>query len=121
MTAAVTVLHPQRVQLSREAGWRMPPNTIKCDRTTRWGNPYRVGEPVDMKQVRRWGWVFSPGGKLIVCKDAKEAANRFGLCLAFDEAIFTFLREQLGGHNLACWCALDAPCHVDHVLRIANS
>src|SRR4051812_49296276 len=29
-----------RVQLSRRAGWRMPPNTVKVDRTTQWGNPF---------------------------------------------------------------------------------
>lgn len=116
----IITLHPTRVQLMRTTGWRMPENTVKCDRTSRWGNPYVVGEPVDMKQVRRWGWVFSPQGKLIVCKSAKEAAERFGLCLAFDDAIKPFLREQLGGKNLACWCAPDGPCHVDHVLRWAN-
>lgn len=35
---------PERVQLSRRKGWRMPPNTVKVARPTRWGNPVRVGE-----------------------------------------------------------------------------
>ncbi len=30
------------------------------------------------------------------------------------------LREQLAGHDLACWCSLDQPCHADVLLRIAN-
>ena len=38
---------PIRIQLSRRKGWRMPPNTVKVDRTTKWGNFYRIGEPVD--------------------------------------------------------------------------
>ena len=34
---------PRRVQLSRAKGWRMPPNTVKVDRTTKWGNPFKIG------------------------------------------------------------------------------
>src|SRR5690606_3378888 len=33
----------ERVQLRRSKGWRMPPNTVKVDRTTKWGNPFVVG------------------------------------------------------------------------------
>jgi len=28
--------------------------------------------------------------------------------------------SPLRGKNLACWCALDAPCHADVLLEIAN-
>lgn len=35
---------PQRVQLSRKAGWKMPPNTMKVDRSTKWGNPFPIGK-----------------------------------------------------------------------------
>src|SRR5690606_7826441 len=37
----------ERVQLSRRKGWRMPPNTVKVDRSTRWGNPYQAGQDGD--------------------------------------------------------------------------
>ena len=40
----VVPLVPQRVQLSRAKGWRMPPNTVKVDRPTRYGNPFRDSE-----------------------------------------------------------------------------
>lgn len=33
---------PERVQLRRVAGWRMPPNTRSVARPSRWGNPFRV-------------------------------------------------------------------------------
>ena len=48
-------------------------------------------------------------------------------------AIQRFIEEQipvlevegalplLRGHNLACWCGLDEPCHVDVLLRLANT
>lgn len=29
-------------------------------------------------------------------------------------------REQLRGKNLACWCPLDAPCHADVLLAMAE-
>ena len=31
---------PQRIQLQRTKGWRMPPNTRKVDRSTSFGNPF---------------------------------------------------------------------------------
>ena len=36
---------PERVQLSRRPGWRMPPNTVKVARPSAWGNPFVVGKP----------------------------------------------------------------------------
>ena len=35
---------PARIQLRRAKGWRMPENTVKVDRSTPWGNPFKVGE-----------------------------------------------------------------------------
>jgi hypothetical protein len=31
------------------------------------------------------------------------------------------IRAQLAGHDLACWCPLDGPCHADVLLEIANT
>ncbi|MDC6684930.1 DUF4326 domain-containing protein, partial [Leclercia adecarboxylata] len=33
---------PQRIQLSRRKGWRMPENTVKVSRPTVFGNPFKV-------------------------------------------------------------------------------
>ena len=38
---------PQRIQLSRRKGWRMPENTRKVDRTTRFGNPFQADKGGD--------------------------------------------------------------------------
>lgn len=35
-------MNPIRVQLRRTKGWRMPPNTIRVCRPTKWGNPFKV-------------------------------------------------------------------------------
>lgn len=32
-------MKPSRFQLKRTKGWRLPLNTVKVDRTTKWGNP----------------------------------------------------------------------------------
>lgn len=31
------------------------------------------------------------------------------------------IRARLGGRNLACWCALDQPCHADVLLKLARA
>lgn len=33
---------PVRIQLSRAKGWKMPAHTVKVDRSTSWGNPFRA-------------------------------------------------------------------------------
>lgn len=112
---------PKRIQLSREKGWRLPANAVKVDRTTSYGNPYVIGDKMDMKMVRRWGWNISAAGQKIVCEDATMAVRRFAHALQWDEAIHDWLREKLGGKDLACWCRPDEPCHADKLLAIANS
>jgi hypothetical protein len=80
----------------------MPANTVKVDRSTRWGNPFRVTSRTNLAEsiARFERWVRNdPAGKRL----AREAAI------------------ELSGKNLACWCPLDGPCHADILLRIVNS
>ena len=30
------------------------------------------------------------------------------------------MRAELAGHDLACWCPLDGPCHADVLLDLVN-
>ena len=39
-------MKPERVQLSRRKGWKMPPNTVKVTRPGPWGNPFVVNPRV---------------------------------------------------------------------------
>ncbi len=97
---------PQRVQRKRSAGWKMPANTLKVDRTTRWGNPFTIVEcgsaAIAVAQHGRWmrGEIAAPGGVEPPSRDV--------------------LRTALGGRNLACWCALNGPCHADLLITLAN-
>jgi hypothetical protein len=97
---------PVRVQLSRTPLWRMPANTLKVDRTTRWGNPFRITPRrpavAAVAAYRRWllaGRATSGAGAPPTLAD---------------------IRAELKGHNLACWCAAHAPCHADVLLELAN-
>lgn len=92
---------PERVQLRRTKGWRMPPNTVKVDRTTRWGNPYQ-------------GQGTSPDRAYLV------ALFRDYLARPEQAAKLAAARDELRGKNLACWCPLSDPCHADVWLEAVN-
>jgi hypothetical protein len=83
----------QRVQLKRTKGWRMPANTAKVVRTTRWGNhPAAHAVVTGAEAVRLFArWVEN---------EAPEEW-KYAAVLA------------LKNKNLACWCKEGAPCHAD--------
>lgn len=92
---------PERVQLRRTKGWRMPPNTVSVARPHRHGNPFRIGDfgipdsAAAKQRFREWreGRVVGPPIPSI---------------------------DDLRGKNLGCFCGLDQPCHGDVLLEIAN-
>ena len=91
---------PSRAQLRRTAGWRKPPGVVVVARPSRWGNPFVVGRD----------------------GDRAECVARYRRALEAGELRFTVEEacSQLAGRDLACWCALDVPCHADVLLEIAN-
>ena len=96
---------PERIQLKRTKGWRMPPNTVKVDRSTKWGNPYKSG----------------PGHHM----SARAAVGAYAEWLKRTwegRDMATSARREIKGRNLACWCSLDegVHCHADVLLEIAN-
>jgi hypothetical protein len=101
------------MQLSRKKGWKMPENTVKVDRTTKWGNPFIVGEHGTRAEcVRLFEYLL--GGLLCISANNCEAQEAYMAMARCD-------LEQLRGKNLACWCPLDAPCHADVLLVMANA
>ena len=103
---------PVRVQLKRQKGWKLPPNTVKVDRTTKWGNPFIVGKPS----------AYS-GGRPV--EDRRHAWRLYQAVAPITENLVAAARAELRGKNLACWCPLDDPyhdvCHASVLLEIANS
>jgi hypothetical protein len=84
---------PERIQLSRRRGWKMPPNTVKVTRPGKWGNPFTIANSGRVPPVLRFACEVAP---------------------ILDVS-------PLRGKNLACWCRLDAECHADVLLELANA
>jgi hypothetical protein len=92
---------PRRIQLSRKAGWKIPPNTVVVSRPSKWGNPFTLKNNPRAIAVMRYDTLVSG-----------NSASDFP-CIAD-------IQRELRGKNLACWCPLDQPCHADVLLRLAN-
>lgn len=95
---------PKRIQLRRTKGWRMPPNTVKVDRSGKWGNPFPAAEYGVANSLRYFREVVAGG------------AWMRGVSYPRIEEI----KAELRGKNLACWCKPDQPCHADILLELAN-
>lgn len=125
-------MSPQRIQRQRTPGWRMPEGVVYVGRPTIWGNPYSTDEfrrqfieaakaigtaPPTDREVRdlaveafrsdleygpdsHWWWL-GPHTHMIRLKGSLQDGD-------------------LTGHDLACWCPLDQPCHADVLLAVAN-
>ena len=94
-------MEPQRIQRKRTKGWRMPENTVSVCRPGRWGNPFIIGPDLD----------------------AQQAIEAFESALLAGDLNITLndVSRELRGKYLACWCQVGTPCHVDVLLRYANS
>ena len=111
---------PHRIQLSRSKGWKMPANTVKVDRSTKWGNPFKVHSD---------GYRIHPQTSVDLFNSmlTKEGAW-FPIPLPWPKGkipkqmtTVEDVRRELKGKNLACLCAPDQPCHADVLLEFANA
>lgn len=120
---------PERIQLKRTKGWRIPDNTVKVDRSNKkWGNPYRV------LQVKTGEW------EVYLCLDGALSGPTVGIyptkmiALAVavrlhrerimgpeGDLLRQLARRELRGKNLGCWCGHGQPCHGDNWLEVANA
>lgn len=78
----------------------MPPYTVKVDRSTPWGNPFTA--------------------KDITARSTAIKAFEQYMAQPAQSGLRDAIKDKLRGKNLACWCPLDAPCHADILLAIAN-
>ena len=97
-------------------------DVIDWNQPGRWGNPFTIGDCRDAgwrgtdEQIAARckaafaAWLTSPSWR--VNWDGPESERRRAAILSAMPA--------LRGKNLACWCALDAPCHADVLLELAN-
>ena len=91
---------PRRLKLSRQKGARLPPGAVVVARPTKWGNPHRPDKMTRAEAVANYRRDLLAGKLKVSAADA---------------------RRELAGHDLACWCSLDGPCHADVLIEIANA
>jgi hypothetical protein len=100
---------PQRIQLSRSKGFKLQEHSlalnglpaVKVDRATQWGNDCTIED---------YG-------------SAERAVDMFDHDLdkfeTFHPSKYAAWIKPLIGKNVACWCAPDAFCHGDILIRRA--
>ena len=115
---------PQRIQLSRKRGFNLQAVSmalnglpaVNCARPGKWGNPYSIVQDVDRN------WCVVEGGTAIAWHDLRENAIKHAIELhrwMMLEETKAAVRNELRGHNLACWCG-DGPCHADTLLELSR-
>lgn len=103
---------PLRIQRKRAKGWRMPENTVCVDRSTKWGNPFVVGEHGTRAECVHLYENLLCGHICISC------GVQPSLLMAYRAMVIAY-RHELKGKNLACWCKA-GPCHADVLLDVAR-
>jgi len=109
---AGSMIRAVRLQLSRAKGFSLQAHSrainglaaVNVARPSRYGNMHHIG------------WCPNCGAH----HTSEEAVREFAAEIDFMD-VKAWIKETLGGKNLACWCPLDGrPCHADVLLRIAN-
>jgi hypothetical protein len=136
---------PVRIQLSRKKGFDLQAHSralnnlpaVNCARPSLFSNPFPIGKPS--------GFAFEDGGDptpLIAQMTREDSLRMFR---DFTEGFiypemhpwghdwqrkltariggaypYEWIKAQLRGKNLACWCKPSEACHCDHLLEIAN-
>lgn len=119
----------------------MPPNAIYCGQPTRWGNPWVVGAPIETRVMGEQvgaGAGFYRAGAIRGCDMAvppqvisavlavqlyrSDLEDSLARATSGDPGYREMAEAlaQLARHDLACWCPLTSPCHVDVILDLAN-
>jgi len=94
----------------------MPGNTVKVDRTTKWGNPHPWREYEIRAKDVPWDVDRPAFARQLAVEDFRQDLLAGRLPFTVDD-----VRRELRGRNLACWCPKTGDCHADLLLNIANT
>ena len=108
---------PQRIQMKRTKGWRLPEGAVSVARPTRWGNPFKPGDALSFP----FSEVFGP-----VVRDRAHAVAVFATHASIRSGYAGLARRELARRPLGCWCPLPEPgqpdaCHAAVLIAIANA
>jgi hypothetical protein len=93
----------------------MPEDTVYVGRGADWGNPYRIGDPVSIYTPS----VITEGTDYLYAPVITREIAVLLFQVWISDRLESQIRSELAGKDLACWCPLGEPCHVDVLLRIA--
>ena len=94
----------------------MPEGAVYVGRPTKWGNPNRLRgarHVIDIWDRDHYCDIGESRG--VAVRLFREQLIGGHLSVTVDDV------EELAGHDLACWCSLDGPCHADVLLELANN
>lgn len=112
---------PDRLQRKRTPGSRLPEGAVCVTRGTKWGNPYKAGEPIT-RDSDLWPYAAQlvPGGAADLASftmlRAEDVVTAYGWWFIEQPHLMLTVREELGGKDLACWCKIGAACHADWLI-----
>lgn len=128
-------MKPERIQLRRTKGWRMPENTVRVARPGPFGNKFRIGG--HYKRGGRLGGAGLIGALQMIYIEAADGYQdeTYTTIKTNAEAVewFRWYQAQrppaelqgdlahLHGKNVACFCKLSETCHGDVWLELANA
>jgi hypothetical protein len=103
----------------------MPSDTVSVARPGRWGNPFFVSKWRDAATCvalfeNAVNGIWNPATSAHV-PAAWQGYEEHAKWLSTMQQHPRELLGKLKGKNLACWCALDQPCHADVLIRLANA
>lgn len=106
----------------------MPPDAIYVGRPTRWGNPYRPGRTccfggAMLPPLGTGDWEREVRHERFraVCPDVATSVVWYCELLSRCPTLVNEARHLLRGHDLACWCPLDQPCHADVLIELTDA
>lgn len=128
---------PIRIQRRRTTGFNLQAQSpdgrpvVSVCRPGKWGNPFTAGKWVNNMALligmghepygqTEHGYDLLPEYKQgLLVRDTAHAVALYREYLVFRKG--TLKPIELQDKHLACFCALDAPCHADVLLELANA
>ncbi len=116
----MTAARPVRLQLSRRKGSNLQALSlatnglpaVNCARPGKWGNPDKIAPAFESEGVR----FPAITAEIAVAMHRQRWERALEQWPSARQAL-----AELRGRNLACYCGLSQPCHVDFYLERANA
>jgi hypothetical protein len=122
---------PERLQLSRKRGFRLPEGARSVARPSKFGNMFKLKEAVARDDPRRATLERAvlnvtsldvSGVAVLRAETNTVAAEAYGIWIRLPEnwALREAVVSELRGIDLACYCPPGSACHVEGLLLVAN-